>query len=163
MSDTDLPTPSASDQQQRFIFEQYDIRGVWVQLEKTYQDVLAIHDYPAGVRELLGQFMAAAGVLSSTIKFDGQLTLQARSEGQIPLIMAEANNKQHMRAIARAANQATSHEFSELLTNGQLVMTIEPKQGQRYQGNCDQQSVCTHISPRIPKWVQFHKREKPIH
>ena len=78
--------------------------------------------------------MAAAVLLSTTLKFEGKLILQARSEGQIPLLMVECTNALEIRAIARGAEQATSTNFDQLLSNGQLVITIDPDQGQRYQG-----------------------------
>ena len=95
-----------TDQLQRFIFDDTDIRGELSRLHHSYQDTLAAHDYPEVVAHLLGEFLAAAALLSATLKFDGTLTLQARSEGEIPLIMAEATSSQGLRAIARNADQA---------------------------------------------------------
>lgn len=123
-----------SDLLQRFIFDNTDIRGELVHLEQSYRDVLSIHPYPDVVAALLGEFLAAAALLSATIKFDGILTLQARSDGEIPLIMAEASSDHSLRAIAREAQAASSQDFNTLLTNGQLSITIDPQQGQRYQG-----------------------------
>ncbi len=39
-----------------------------------------------------------------------------------------------MRAIARGAQEATSDRFDQLLGGGQLAITIDPVNGQRYQG-----------------------------
>lgn len=124
-----------SDQSQRFIFENTDIRGELVRLQVSFQRVISHHHYPEPVVGLLGEFMAAAALLSSTIKFDGTLILQARSdEGEIPLIMAEASSKQTVRAIARNAEKASSHDFHQLLAGGRLGITIDPSNGKRYQG-----------------------------
>jgi molecular chaperone Hsp33 len=122
------------DQLQRFIFDDADVRGEIISLEQSYTHVLATHDYPEPVAELLGEFLAAAALLSATLKFDGILTLQARSEGEIPLIMAEATSDKHLRGIARGAEDATSTDFNTLLKDARLSITIEPRQGQRYQG-----------------------------
>ena len=86
------------------------------------------------MQRLLGEFLAASVLLSTTIKFEGRLVLQAQGDGQLPLIMAECSDKLAVRAIARGAEQATGAGFAELLGNGQLAITIEPNQGQRYQG-----------------------------
>ncbi len=118
----------------RFIFDQTDIRGEWVQLEHSYQDTLANHHYPPGVARLLGEFLAAASLLGATLKVDGSVILQARSQAQIPLIMAEATSAKELRGIVRGAEQANSQEFAALLGAGQLFITIDPRQGQRYQG-----------------------------
>ena len=124
-----------TDQSQRFIFDDTDIRGELVRLEQSFQQVLSHHDYPAPVVNLLGEFMAAAALLSSTIKFEGTLILQARSaDGEIPLIMAEASSQQTVRAIARNAEKASSDDFQQLLKNGQLAITIDPSKGKSYQG-----------------------------
>jgi molecular chaperone Hsp33 len=122
------------DNSRKFIFENADIRGEVVHLDKSYAEITAIHQYAPGVSRLLGEFLAAAVLLSTTIKFEGRLILQAQSEGQIPLLMAECSNKLEVRAIARGAEQATGSEFSSLLRDGQLAITIEPYSGQRYQG-----------------------------
>ncbi|MEP5764084.1 MAG: Hsp33 family molecular chaperone HslO [Halieaceae bacterium] len=118
----------------KFIFEQADIRGEVVHLDKAYREILDIHQYAPGVGRLLGEFLAASVLLSTTIKFEGRLILQAQSQGQIPLLMAECSNELAVRAIARGAEQATATEFSSLLRDGQLAITIEPLEGQRYQG-----------------------------
>ena len=131
------PTAYPSDQYdiaRRFLFEDADIRGESVSLKDSYRDILAIHQYAPGVARLLGEFLAASVLLSSTLKFDGKLILQARSEGQIPLLMAECNDQLQIRGIARGAEQATALHNSLLLANGQLVITIDPTDGQRYQG-----------------------------
>jgi molecular chaperone Hsp33 len=78
--------------------------------------------------------MVAASLLSETLKFEGSLTVQARSNGEIPLIMAEADESQNLRAIARTDVPPISREFSSLLKDGNLCITVDPKQGKRYQG-----------------------------
>lgn len=122
------------DEIQRFLFDNADVRGEIVQLGESYQQILAHHKYPAGVARLLGEFQAAAALLCEILKFDGTLTLQARSNGEVPLVMAEATSRHELRAIARRADQAQSEDFQALLGDGQLSITIEPHQGERYQG-----------------------------
>jgi molecular chaperone Hsp33 len=105
-----------------------------VHLDAAYGEITGIHQYAPGVSRLLGEFLAAAVLLSTTIKFEGRLILQAQSNGDIPLIMAECSNTLEVRAIASGAEEATTSEFSSLLRDGQLAITIEPLFGQRYQG-----------------------------
>lgn len=128
------PTRTGSDRSQRFIFEEADIRGEIVQLDRAYNDVLALHQYAPGVGRLLGEFLAAAVLLSNTLKFEGRLILQARSEGQLPLLMVECSSDLGVRGIARGAQQATSEDFGQLLRQGHLAITIDPLKGRRYQG-----------------------------
>jgi molecular chaperone Hsp33 len=130
----DTPQSDTGDQSRRFLFEDADIRGETAQLDEAYRDILAIHQYPLGVSRLLGEFLAAAVLLSSNLKFEGKLILQVRSEGQLPLLMVECDDTLQVRGIARGAGQATSDNFDLLLHNGQLAVTIDPTRGQRYQG-----------------------------
>ncbi len=126
--------PAIGDQSQRFLFEKADIRGESVHLDSAYREILAIHQYACGVSRLLGEFLTAAVLLSSNLKFEGKLVLQVRSEGQIPLLMVECDHSLRVRGIARGAEHATSNSNDELLSNGQLAITVDPTKGQRYQG-----------------------------
>ena len=85
---TDLPD---TDFTQRFLFDDNDARGELVALERSYAEVLAKHPYPEPVAQLLGELMAAASLLVGTMKFDGLLILQARSEGPVPMLMIECS------------------------------------------------------------------------
>lgn len=126
---------SNPDQIQRILFDQIDVRGVVAGLEHSYQEVLARADYPQVLQRLLGEMLAAVSMLSSTLKFEGRLMLQAQGEGGVKLLMAECNHHQDLRAIARYDGEvADDLAFNELLVNGRIALTIEPENGQRYQG-----------------------------
>ncbi len=126
---------SNSDQIQRFLFDSTDVRGVLVGLEKSYQEVLSRHEYPIKIKSLLGEMMAAVGLLSSTLKFDGRLSLLARGEGPVSMLMAECNHQKDLRAVARWQGELSEDAgINDLLGQGQLAITIEPEKGQRYQG-----------------------------
>lgn len=132
------------DLQHRFLFDDCDVRGEVVTLTQSYQDVLKNNQYAPAVRNLLGEFLAAVSLLSSTLKFEGKIILQARGEGAISTIMAECNHLNELRGIVRLNTStelsdelAQSGSFHELLGKGVLVITLEPKrQGrlERYQG-----------------------------
>ncbi len=135
MDDSNDPQPpTIGDLSRRFLFEDADIRGETVQLGRAFRDIATNHQYAPGVSRLLGEFLVAAVLLRSTLKFEGKLVLQARSGGQIPLIMAECSSAGEIRGIVRGAEQATSDHFGQLLGQGQLAITIDPQRGQRYQG-----------------------------
>ena len=126
--------PPSSDGTRRFLFEDADIRGEIVHLDSAYREIIAIHQYPLAVSRLLGEFLAAAVLLSTNLKFEGTLILQVRSEGEIPLLMVECDHRLRVRGIARGAEHATSDNNDQLLKGGQLAITIDPAHGQRYQG-----------------------------
>ncbi len=125
---------SQADESQRFLFEEADIRGESVRLGAAYREILALHQYAPGVSRLLGEFLAASVLLANNLKFEGRLILQARSAGQVPLLMAECDHTLGVRGIARGAQEATADDNIQLLADGQLAITIDPEQGQRYQG-----------------------------
>jgi len=122
------------DGKRRFLFEEMDLRGEIVQLEGVLGEIGAIHTYPAGVVQLIGEFLASAVLLASNLKFSGSLTVQARSDAQVPLLMAECSSDLSVRAIARGADGATARDFTSLLGDGILTLTVTPARGQRYQG-----------------------------
>lgn len=123
---------SNPDQTQRFLFEQTHLRGEVTGLQQSYRDVLEKHNYPEPVQALLGQFMAAVALLSDTLKFEGTLSLQVRGNGQVRMLMAECRDHEALRAIAQYTDDFSANE--PLLGAGQMAITIEPKQGKRYQG-----------------------------
>ncbi|WP_432696914.1 Hsp33 family molecular chaperone HslO [Marinobacterium sp. YM272] len=126
---------SNSDQIQRILFDQIDVRGVVARVEGSYQEVLSRADYPLAIQRVLGEMLAAVSLLSSNLKFEGRLMLQAAGEGAVRVLMAECRNHTELRAIARYDGDiADDVAFNELLVNGRLALTIEPDNGSRYQG-----------------------------
>ena len=126
---------SNSDQIQRILFDDLDIRGVVSGLEQTCQDCFENHNYPPLIRKILGEMLAAVSLLSTNLKFEGKLILQAQAPGNVRLLMAECTHTHDLRAIARFDEAPDdSLAFAELLDAGQMMLTIEPLIGNRYQG-----------------------------
>ena len=126
---------SNPDQIQRILFDELDIRGVVSGVQKTCADCFENHDYPAVIQQVLGEMLAAVSLLSSNLKFKGRLILQAQGRGNVRVLMAECNHNHDLRAIARYDGELDEQaNFVELLPQGQVVLTIEPEQGQPYQG-----------------------------
>jgi len=126
---------SSADTIQRILFEDADVRGVVSRLDDSYTAVMQRNNYPAIVRQLLGEMLAAVTLMSSTLKFDGRLILQAQGEGALRLLMAECSHHHQVRGIARIdGDLPDAHTFADIFQSGRLALTIEPAQGQRYQG-----------------------------
>lgn len=125
---------------QRFLFDDTDIRGEVTTLESAYQDALAHQSLPDGLARVFGEFLAAASLLAEVLKFEGILTLQARGEGDVSIIMAEASHKGDVRGIVRlnpeleSTPSLTDLSLLTLLDEGLLTITIDPEKGKRYQG-----------------------------
>ncbi len=129
---------SNPDQIHRFVFDDCDIRGEIVTLDATLQDATAHQHLPDDARALLGEFLTAVSLMIEVLKFSGTLTLQARGAGPVPLIMAEATDARTLRGIVKFAEGAKPNlsglTLSQLIGNGVLTLTLDPTQGQRYQG-----------------------------
>lgn len=125
---------SSSDQSQRFLFVDADVRGEIVRLNRSYTDTVKNHAYPSAVSQLLGEFLAAAALLGSTIKFDGRLVLQVRGSGELNLIMSECTSDGAIRGIARFQQPPQQSDFQALTGDGVLVMTVDSKHAEPYQG-----------------------------
>ena len=133
-----------SDTLQRFLFEHAAVRGELVQLDASWQAVLERHDYPAAVREPLGELIVASVLLAATMKFNGSITLQVRGDGPINMLVVdcsphhggdEAGPLYHVRGVANWNGEVPEGDLQSRFGNGNLVITIDPGPGsKRYQG-----------------------------
>jgi molecular chaperone Hsp33 len=135
---------SSNDLLHRFLFDDCDIRGEIVTLGSSYREVLSHNQHVPAIRRLLGEFLAAAGLLSSTLKFDGRIILQARGDGPISTIMAECNHHNSLRGIVRVNDEieltdelAHQGSMQQLLGNGVLVISIEPQRTENFEGKLE--------------------------
>jgi len=149
MSNTDLI--------QRFYFSGQPFRGAIVKLQNSFVDALNGHNYPAAINALLGESLTASALMGIHLKHNARLSLQARGDGPVRLLMAEAviqqavntgatgdteeTKAQHtVRAVARLSEEtlpaieSLQEGFQGLIGRGQLAITIEPEEGERYQG-----------------------------
>ncbi|WP_110667773.1 Hsp33 family molecular chaperone HslO [Salinicola halophilus] len=126
-----------NDQIQRFLFDDTNVRGEIVQLEQAYAEVLARHDYPEPIRLQLGELLSAVALLTETVKLDGTVSLEVRGKQGVDVLMAESNPGGELRAIARFDESqvfADNANLRQLIGDGQIVITLDPKEGKRYQG-----------------------------
>jgi len=78
--------------------------------------------------------MAAAVLLSATLKFDGSITLQIQGNGPVHLLVVQCTSDLSLRGLARWSGTPASLSFRELVGDGRLVMTIEQSgKAERYQ------------------------------
>ena len=119
----------------RFVFERYPFRGQLVHLGPAWQAMMEHHDYPGHVRDTLGEAVAAAALLASTLKFHGLLTLQLRGEGPMHLMVVECTDGLALRAVARFREPPATADLRELSGDGTLTVTVENEgAANRYQG-----------------------------
>src|SRR6187549_3344209 len=123
-----LPEPRKMpdiDSLRRFVFERYPFRGQLVHLGPSWRAMMEHHDYPARVRDSLGEAVAAAVLLSATLKYQGLLSLQLRGDGPMHLMLVECSDGLAVRAVARFRDPPESRDLRELSGHGTLTVTIE--------------------------------------
>jgi molecular chaperone Hsp33 len=127
----------------RFVFEHFPIRGHLVHLDAAWRALIEHRDYPEGIRDLLGEAVAASILLAATIKFDGVLSLQLQGDGFVHLLLAQCTSGLGVRGLARyqedaehpAAATAAGPRVADLIGAGNLTVTLQTDEGaQRYQG-----------------------------
>lgn len=120
---------------QRFIFENEPVRGEYIKLENSFQEVLSKHDYPPAVKQILGEGLCAAALLSAIIKFQGKLTVQFRGKGKLKLLLAQCDDKYRLRGLAKYDGDLSYEELMSAFQEGVLMIMLDSGvKGQRYQG-----------------------------
>lgn len=129
---------SVSNHLQRFQFLDGPVRGEICRLDEAYQAILARHQYPLPIRELLGQALAGVALMTANLKFEGSLVLQIQGDGPMSVLMAECNHRGEVRGIARYDEaliaEQTDLSWTAIAGKGQVILTLDPEEGERYQG-----------------------------
>lgn len=124
----------SADTLRRFMLENAHVRGEWLHLDNTWQEMLSRADYPAFVKTVLGEALTAAVLLAATIKHDGSLTLQIRGDGPIHLLVIQATAEGTVRGLAQWSRDAEGLTLPALFGDAQLAITLESRtSNERYQ------------------------------
>lgn len=124
-----------NDKLYRYLFQNRAVRGEWVRLNQTFTDTLNTHHYPTPVQNLLGEMMVATNLLTATLKFNGNITVQIQGDGPLKLALVNGTDNQEIRALARVDGDIQNEmTLQQMIGKGVLVITIAPKEGERYQG-----------------------------
>ena len=128
----------------RFLFERYPIRGHLVHLDAAWRALIEHRDYPAAIRDALGEAVAASLLLAATIKFEGVLSLQLQGDGPVHLHAGAVHQRPRCaragalpgcRPCAQARPCGARRPIADLIGAGNLTVTLETDDGaQRYQG-----------------------------
>ena len=119
----------------RFRLERAGVRGGFVRIESSWAEVLRHARHPLALASLLGEALAASALLTSTIKFDGTLSIHLRTGGPLRLLFAECSSAGGLRGIAQweGADPVTRVDLRQ--PDAQLAITIVNTQAAtRYQG-----------------------------
>src|SRR5580693_532135 len=112
------------DRLHRFIFEQYPIRGHLVHLDAAWRALIEHREYPAPIRDILGEAVAASLLLAATVKFEGVLSLQLQGAGAVRLMLAQCTSGLGVRGLARYREGELGSGISGLIGPGNLTVTL---------------------------------------
>lgn len=119
----------------RFFFEHSAVRGHIVHLDSSWAAMCEHHAYPAPVREVLGEAVAATTLIASTRKFDGTLTLQLQGPGPMHLLVSQCTQGFALRGVARWNGHVSDGPLNEMAGEGRLTVAVETAEtGARYEG-----------------------------
>jgi molecular chaperone Hsp33 len=122
----------------RFMLERAGVRGVIVRLGPAWREVAGRADYPAALRDLLGQSLAASALLTGNIKLDGALSIELKSAGALRLLFAECSDTGRLRGLARWDGAVPDELPLSSLPDAIMAITIgHAERGKRYQGLVD--------------------------
>lgn len=120
-----------------FVCDGAPVRGEIVSISTAWQAVLARRNDPPVIRQILGDFVAAATLLSASLKFDGTLIIQAQSKGPVSLLVVECRSNLTMRATVKLSVEPTEIDPNTTLADlldaantGRLVITLDPSERQ---------------------------------
>jgi molecular chaperone Hsp33 len=115
-----------------------NVRGRIVRLGAAIDRVLEAHGYPDAVSELTGEALTLVSLLGASLKFEGVLTLQTRSDGPVSMVVADFTTPGTVRACASFDKESILQSVrlpAALLGEGTFALTID--QGadmERHQG-----------------------------
>ena len=141
------------DRLHRFLFEHLPIRGHLVHVDAAWRALIEHRDYPAPVRNALGQAVAAALLLAASIKFEGVLSLQLQGDGPVHLLLAQCTSGLGVRGLVGSGNLTVTLESDD---GGQRYQGIVPIGGDELSGALE---VYFEHSEQLPTRLWLHADE----
>ncbi len=122
-----------SDFLQKLLSSDRSTRVQIVSLSQAWQTGLAHQHYPDSVRNLLGELVSAAVLLTSNIKFEGSLVLQLQGDGPVALIVVECDSELNIRATATVRDGqpvpegANLQQLMNAQNQGRFSVILDPR------------------------------------
>jgi molecular chaperone Hsp33 len=116
-----------------FVFDALPVRGALIHLARTWRRMNRDHGYGGVVQETLGHAAAATGLIAQSLKFDGAITLQIQSNGDLRMLVMQCTSDLEVRGMASFDENGGAETFGELMRNAHCAITVDA--GDRpYQG-----------------------------
>ncbi len=122
------------------------IRGRLARLFSPAASILSRHAYPDSVSSVCAEMMGLAACLSTTLKFEGVFTVQAKGDGAVKTLFADVTSDGHIRSYAAFDDQKAGQlnlsgpaVLPRLMGSGYVAFTVDQAAangdaGHRYQG-----------------------------
>lgn len=126
---------NSGDQLYRFLFKEHAIRGELVTLTTTLHGINNSKQWPPIIERLMAELVVSTSLLTASLKFAGDITLQLQGNGIVKFAAVNGNHRQQLRAVAKlqaAADESCS--LRALLGDAVLAITVRPEEGDPYQG-----------------------------
>ena len=123
-----------------FTLKNSSIRGRFVKLDKTINNILKRHDYAFPVSLCLADVLSSCCCIGSLLKFNGYFTIQASGKEKLKTMLADYSTKGEIRGYANYDKNALNGikkdaSIDQLMHKGHLAFSaIESKSNKRYQG-----------------------------
>lgn len=128
-----------------FLLPDAGVRGAHVRLGQAWREVIARSDAPAPLQPLLGEAIAATGLLTAHTKVDGRLSVQLRSTSALRSLFAECTAARSVRGLVRIDEEASvdaasdiARDLTRLGDDAVMAITVENPtasgEPMRYQG-----------------------------
>ncbi|MDQ2993353.1 MAG: Hsp33 family molecular chaperone HslO [Pseudomonadota bacterium] len=114
-----------TDYAQRFIFQNSAIRGEIVRLERSLHTISQQREYPSSVLKFLGETLVANVLLTTTLKFEGQITMQMQHDGPLQMLVAKCNHHLQIRGVAQWDETCSDQQLQNSFKHGKLVITLQ--------------------------------------
>ncbi|MDO4878710.1 MAG: Hsp33 family molecular chaperone HslO [Neisseria sp.] len=122
----------------RFVFDQMPVRGIHTRLDGVWRHIAGLRQYPAAVRQALGELTAACVLLAGNMKREGRLIMQIQGKGRLKMLVAETTSAHTCRATAHWDTQADFDDAEGLPAllgdGGVFAITLRPDEGEPWQG-----------------------------
>ncbi len=118
-----------------FAFESLPVRGALVQLEKSWQRMLANHEYERPLQDILGHAAAASALIAQGLKYKSMITMQLSGDGPLSMLVMQCSSDLELRGMARGDVPHADAAFSELVARANCAITVDGGDIERpYQG-----------------------------
>ncbi len=127
--------------------------GKYIHLSSSISNILDRHKYPLAVSTIVAELATVSGMLANNLKDEnGIVTVELRVEnGSLQFAMSDCTYNGHLRGYASYSQDIAenhNYDFSSLVKEGYLVITMDSERGNRYQGivEINKQGIAASIS-----------------